>query len=188
MEDTLAALKRGEARAFDAVYAQYRPRLYSFLLRLTRDRSLAEDLLQEMWLRLASHATRLAENTNLAAWLFTVARNLWVSHRRWNLLDADRLRAFGLRPGRTHENTSPLDLALASETQQRLERAIAALPPTYREVLLLIAVERFEPSEAAQMLGLKPDAARQRLARARAMVEKTLANPEPSHLQEGVAP
>jgi RNA polymerase sigma-70 factor (ECF subfamily) len=52
-----------------------------------------------------------------------------------------------------------------------VERALAALPLPYREILLLCAVEGLAPREAAGVLGIKPDAARQRLARARAMIE-----------------
>jgi RNA polymerase sigma-70 factor (ECF subfamily) len=171
------ALRSGEVRAFDTIYARFRPRIFSFLLRLARRRDVAEDLLQETFLRLAKHAATLAEDTTLSAWLFTVARNLWRSHRRWRLLDAERLRELGLLPG-TSPTASPLALTEASETERRLEAALAALPETYREVLLLVAVERLEPQQAAEVLGLRADALRQRLARARAMLGEALAQDE----------
>lgn len=168
----VAGLRRGEGAAFDAAYERYRARLWSFLARLARDRTLAEDLLQETWLRLARHATRLAEDTNLAAWLFTVARNLHTSWRRWSILDGERLRAWRILPRR--EEDSPFDLASASQIERRLEAAVGALPPRYREVLLLCAVERLDPAEAARILGLSPEAARQRLSRARAMIDEAM--------------
>ena len=61
-----------------------------------------------------------------------------------------------------------------SQTSARVERALAALPHAYREILLLCAVEGLAPREAADILGIKPEAARQRLARARAMIEATI--------------
>ncbi len=172
------ALRAGEARAFDLAYARYRSRIFSFLLRLARRRDVAEDLLQETFVRLAKHARTLAEDTVLGAWLFTVARNLWRSHRRWRLLDAERLREVGLWPSAS--SVTPLALSEATETERRLEAALLALPEMYREVLLLVAVERLEPQRAAEVLGLRADAVRQRLLRARAMLSQALAKDEPA--------
>ncbi len=172
------ALRAGEARAFDLAYARYRSRIFSFLLRLARRRDVAEDLLQETFVRLAKHARTLAEDTVLGAWLFTVARNLWRSHRRWRLLDAERLRELGLWPSAS--SVTPLALSEATETERRLEAALLALPEMYREVLLLVAVERLEPQRAAEVLGLRADAVRQRLLRARAMLSQALAKDEPA--------
>src|SRR5919107_371447 len=83
----VARLRDGDTTAFDEVYDEYRPRLFAFLLRMTRSRTLAEDLLDEAWLRLVRHATMLLPDTRLGAWLFTVARNLYWSHRRDALLE-----------------------------------------------------------------------------------------------------
>src|SRR5690242_21775781 len=84
-------LRSGDAAAFGAVYAACHARLFGFLLRLTRDEALARDLAQETWLRLAANASRLAPESDPGAWLFTVARNLYVSRRRSALLDRERL-------------------------------------------------------------------------------------------------
>src|SRR5690242_7180313 len=75
----VARLRQGDADAFDEVYAAFNARLFTFLVRLSRRRDVAEDLLEETWLRLVKHARRLRPDTRLAAWLFTVARHLWVS-------------------------------------------------------------------------------------------------------------
>src|SRR3954462_14812758 len=78
----VARLSAGDTAAFDEVYEAYRPRVFAFLLRMTRNRALAEDLLDDTWLRLVRHASRLLPDTRLGPWLFTVARNLYWSHRR----------------------------------------------------------------------------------------------------------
>jgi len=83
----VARLSAGDTGAFDEVYDVYRPRVFAFLLRMTRNRALAEDLLDETWLRLVRHAARLLPDTRLGPWLFTVARNLYWSHRRDALLE-----------------------------------------------------------------------------------------------------
>jgi RNA polymerase sigma-70 factor (ECF subfamily) len=173
--ELVAALVRGEPAAFDAAYARYRAPVYAFLLRLARRPFLAEDLMQETWLKLARHAVRLRPETNLRAWLFTVARNQFRSYRRWALLDAERLRELGLGGG--GGASSPFADAAASETERRLEAALAALPVKYREVLLLVGVEGLPHEEVAAILGLTGEALRQRLARGRAFVRERLCEP-----------
>lgn len=170
-----AGLRRGEPAAFDAVFAAFRRRLFGYLVRMTRRRDVAEDLLQETFLRLAQHAPRLAADTRLAAWLFTVAHRLVVS---WARAQAVRDQLAGDLP---HGSTigSPLEALADSQAQLALERAFASLAPSYREVALLVGVEGLAPAEVAQILGLKPDAVRQRLARARAQLAEALGEHAP---------
>jgi RNA polymerase sigma-70 factor (ECF subfamily) len=170
--DLVDRLRRGEAAAFDRVYARYRQRIYGFLARLAGRRDLADDLFQETFLKLATHATRLAEETDLAAWLFTVARNAWRSHLRWTLFDLDRRRA--LAWDEPDAPPSPHDRATATEDRRRLERALAKLSPADREVLLLVGVEGLPQDQVAGILGMKHDAVRQRVARARARLAELM--------------
>jgi len=160
------ALRAGDPGSFDAVYAAFRPRLYAYLLRCCQDGERARDLLQETWLRAARATPRLRDDTRLAPWLFTIARRVFLSERRWRRADLTRILLLGARPRAAAP--SPLDDVLASETQRRLEAALAGLPLAHREVLLLVGVEGFTPSEVAGILGIQDDAARQRIARARA--------------------
>lgn len=173
-EALVAGLARGDTRAFDAVYDRLRAPLHAFLVRLTGSAPVAEDLLQETWLRLARHCRSLPPGTELRPWLFTVARNLYRSHRRWALLDAGRLRELGLLPLSQSGYASPFDAAVENETQRELEAAVAALPLDQREALLLCTVSGFEPTEAATILGISPEATRQRLARARGRLRERL--------------
>ena len=160
------------ARAFDDAYARLRAPLYSFLLRLARDARLAEDLLQETWLRYARQLGRLEPEHDPRPWLFTVARNLYRSHRRWALLDAERLRELGLWPA--GERAGPLDALCASESERRLERALARLPLEQREAVSLCAAGGLSPAQAAAVLGISGEAFRQRLARGRAKLREGL--------------
>lgn len=177
--DLLRGLASGSSQAFDRVYARLRAPLYAFLVRLSGRTELAEDLLQETWLRLARSAPELPEDTPLRPWLFTVARNLYRSHRRWRLLDADRLRQLGWLP----EDTQPsaFELLAADTVQRTLERALAQLPLEQREVLLLCSSSGLEPAQVAALLGITPEATRQRLARARARLRQSLALLEKAH-------
>lgn len=168
------ALRRGDAAAFDTLYARYRGRVLGFLLRLAGRRDVAEDLFQETWVKLAGHAPRLAEDTDLAAWLFRVARNAWVSHRRWSMLDLSRLVALQEEVVAPPRATGSEERADAARAVARLEAAIASLPAASREVLLLVGVEGFEQEQAAAILGISYAALRQRLARARSQLAEKL--------------
>jgi RNA polymerase sigma-70 factor (ECF subfamily) len=170
-------LRGGDPAAFDAVYDAYRARIYSFLLRLSRHRDVAEDLLEETWLRLVSKAALLRPDTQLAPWLFTVARNLYWSYCRARRLDEEWRGGIGLWPARPTE-PSPFDTTARRELEGRVERAIAVLPPHYREALLLVAVEGLTPTDAAAACAVTPEALRQRLSRARAMLARELADGE----------
>ena len=171
--DVVARLKKGDTGAFDAVYAALHPRLFAFLARLSRRRDVAEDLAEETWLRLVAQIPRLADDTRLAPWLFTVARNLYVSYCRSRLVDYEARASLHLWPERQIE-PSPFEMASASQLQQQVEVALAALPGPYREALLLVAFEGMTPSEAAEICGVSGEAMRQRLSRARAMLARRL--------------
>jgi len=167
-------LRRGDPDAFDAVYAAFNTRLFTFLVRLSRRRDVAEDLLEETWLRLVKHARRLAADTRLGPWLFTVARNLHVSYIRSRMLeDSAATSLIGLWPF-SLERSSPFEAVAASELERRIERALAAMPAASREVLLLVAVAGMDHSDAADICGITPEALRQRLHRAREMLSKAL--------------
>jgi RNA polymerase sigma-70 factor (ECF subfamily) len=170
----VAGLRAGDDDAFDRVYDTFNARLFNFLARLARNRDTAEDLLEETWLRFVDHAPRLRPDTRLAPFLFTIARNLHVSYCRSRLLeDAYAVDMMGLWPLGSVP-PSPFESAVASETGRRIEETLAAMPATYREALLLVAAEGMKPSEAAIVCGISPEAMRQRISRARALLARHL--------------
>lgn len=170
----VARLKARDGDAFDELYAAYNARLFNFLARLVRRRDVAEELVEEMWLRVVSNAPRLRDDTQLAPWLFTIARNLYASYCRSRVIACDALDDGGLWP-RASPDPSPFEAAVATQLQQRLEVALATLPGRYREALLLVAVEGLSPAEAAAVCGITPEAMRQRLSRGRALLANRLA-------------
>jgi RNA polymerase sigma-70 factor (ECF subfamily) len=182
-------LRAGDRAAFDQVYDAYQGRLFGFLVRLCRRRDVAEDLAEETWLRLVARCDRLREDTRLAPWLFTVARNLYASYCRSRLLEESHAGGWlGLWPvGRPVR--SPFEETVATETDRRLEAALANLPRASREVLLLVGIEGLTPQEAAAVCGVSPEALRQRLSRARAQLVRRL-GPETVRqltLREGIS-
>ena len=169
----VSRLRAGDSAAFDAIHAEFNHRLLRFLTRLVKNRPIAEDLLEETWLRLVSHGEDLDAETRLGPWLFTVARNLYVSHCRSRAReDSYTAELIFLWPSGLDE--SPFDAASFHQFEELLEAAIASLPPMYREVLLLVGVEQLRPMDAAKVCGISPEALRQRLSRARGLVLRFL--------------
>src|SRR6478672_9687066 len=134
-------LRTGDPAAFDAVHEAFNARLYNFLARLSRRPDVAEDLLEETWLRLVKHAGRLRPDTRLGPWLFTVARHLHASYCRSRFLEDSHAGGLtGLWPHGRRE-PSPFEALESDRTSQRVGAALASLPLAYREALLLVAVE-----------------------------------------------
>lgn len=169
---TIDALRAGSREAFSKIYAAERDVLYSFLVRLCRDRHLAADLFQNTWLKLARSARSLREDTDVRAWLFTVARNEFRSHRRAQTLDLSRFLALD------REHSSFLETAGSCESATRLEAleaALGQLSDADRELLLLVGADGLDPRQAAQALDISYEALRQRLSRARQRLADRLA-------------
>ena len=165
-------MRAGDTAAFDDVYSEFNARLYNFLRRVSRSPDVAEDLLEETWLRFVSSGATLDPDTRLAPWLFTIARNLYVSYCRSRGREQSYTSDVLLWPD--ERSPSPLQTAMSNELQGGIEAALAALPTKYRESLLLVGIERMRPAEAAAVCGIAPEAFRQRLSRARALISREL--------------
>lgn len=165
-------LRRGDAGAFDLVYARYHERIWRHLHRLTRSRAAADDLFQDTWLKVVEHAPRLSEDTHLAAYLFTIASNRARSHRRWAFLRFSRTEPIEDEPPGAAPSAE-VDAA-AREEILRVDRVMQRLPPEQSEVLCLLALEGFDAAQAAAILGIREDAVRKRASRARAALREGL--------------
>lgn len=178
--DLLRLLRAGDEEAFAALYRRWRLPIYRLTLALSGSREVADDATQETFLALLSDAERYdPERGPLGAYLRGIARH-------------QVLRRF-----RTEKRYAPLPeeaetaMAGTGETQMieglsrdhdahAVQRAVASLPPHYREAVALCDLSGLEYAEAAAILGLPVGTVRSRLARARGLVARKLARPEPA--------
>lgn len=172
--DLAARLRRREKAAFDEAYDLFHRRIYSYLARLAGRRDVADDLFQETWLAVAKSAGGLADDTDLSAWLFTIATNKWRSFRRWSFFDVRRFDSSGRDVDGATTGLSGESAASARAEVARVEAALSRIAPAHREILLLAAVEGLETAQVAEALGVREDAARKRLSRARAELAELL--------------
>lgn len=176
-DPVLAAARAGDDAALDALLRQYQPRIYRFGLRMCRDEEDAKDVLQDTLFAAARSLHGFRGASSLSTWLYAIARGFCIKKRRRSKLAPQEevslsagSPAFAVPdPGRSADET------LASrEVEQAIEQAIRALRPAYREVLLLRDVEGLTAPETAEVLGLRIEAVKSRLHRARAAVRQHL--------------
>jgi len=145
--------------------------LYGFALSLCHDRSIAEDLVQEAYLRALSARRKAAPHENLRSWLFAILHNVWRNEVR-------RRRPAPLEDAPSSsliaKESDPEDALSRLETDERVRRAVTLLPEAFREVILLRCVEGFSYHELAIILGCPAGTVMSRLARARALLRRSL--------------
>jgi RNA polymerase sigma-70 factor, ECF subfamily len=147
--------------AFEA-YEEEKQKLASFAFAMTRDRDVADDLVQESYLRLVKELKAGRSPENVTAWLFRVVTNLAMSRGR-RLIVAQR---FLLRAQDSNDAPSPDLEILRHEENAVLLEGLATLPPDARTALLM-AAQGFTGREIAEMLGRTDSATRTMMCRAR---------------------
>ena len=176
-DPTLAAARAGDPDALDALLRQYQPRIYRFGMRMCRDEEDAKDVLQETLFAAARSLAGFRGSSSLSTWLYSIARGFCIKKRRRSrFAPTEEVSLDAGSPALAVPDPSqPLDEAMASrEVERAVEAAIRSLPPAYREVLLLRDVEGLTAPEVAEVLGLRVEAVKSRLHRARATVRQLL--------------
>jgi RNA polymerase sigma-70 factor (ECF subfamily) len=134
-------LKRQDASLIDELIVRYQHRLLRYLLYLTGNREVAEDLFQETWMRVLLRGAQYNGNARFDTWLFTIARNLLIDLRRKRTmasLDEMCEAAEDERPFEVaSDEASPFDQYKSQEDAQRVAEALLTLDPLHREVLVL---------------------------------------------------
>lgn len=156
-ENTLVAegLKRHDPEILDQLILQYQHRLLRYLLYLTGNREMAEDIFQETWMRVLMRGSQFNGNSRFDTWLFTIARNLVIDFRRRRSMasleemfeSSDDDRPFEIP---SHDKT-PFDHLATLESGQLVAEALLTLDPLHREVLVLRFHEEMSLEEIARV-------------------------------------
>src|SRR6266567_5493431 len=137
-------LKHQEAGLLEQLIVRYQHRLLRYLLYLTSSRELAEDLFQEVWMRVLVRGGQYNGQARFETWLFTIARNLLIDQRRKRTMssldelfegkgDDDRPMAFEIADG----DPTPFDHLSNLEDRERIASALLELDTLHREVMVL---------------------------------------------------
>ena len=160
----------GDAGAFETLYARHRGALFRFVLRAVKDRGVAEELFQEVWVRVIESRERYAPKARFTTWLYTIAHNLMVDHWRRKGLS---LVALDGEDAAT-DTANPARQAEGREALARLLQAIEALPAAQREAFLLHQEGGLSVPEIASVTGADEEAAKSRLRYAMAKLKAVL--------------
>jgi RNA polymerase sigma-70 factor (ECF subfamily) len=172
-----ARLRRGDPDAFDALLARYQNRLYRYLLRLTANPAVAEDLFQETWLKVLTRIDRYDERRPFEPWLFAVGRHLAFDHLRKvapDSLDEPTESGEGKIAQLGADEPGSLDRLLEAERRGWLERTLEELPALYREALSLRYEEEMTFEAMAQVLSAPVPTVKSRVQRALVMLRKRM--------------
>jgi RNA polymerase sigma-70 factor (ECF subfamily) len=164
-------LARGEPGAFDELVERYAARVIGLATRLLGWSRGGDDVAQDVFLAALEKKGAFRGEARLWTYLaaITVNRCRTVRRRRW--LHDRLLRAVAPRGGRPSEATAPCDV---DETGRAVRAAIALLPTTYREVVILRYLDEMTINQVADVLSLRRNAVEARLSRARKLLEQSL--------------
>ena len=173
----LARMQRGDEAAFVHIYRRHRDAVHRLALLYAGRAAVAADVTQETFMHLMSHASQFdPARGSLGAWLCGVARNLArrAAGEREEPVDPAEL-ADDVSPIDAHvERETPLDRLLRDEAAEEVRRALAALAPCYRDVLILCELSELSYAEAAHVCGIEIGTVRSRLSRARSQLAARL--------------
>jgi RNA polymerase sigma-70 factor (ECF subfamily) len=169
-EELMAAYRGGDTRAFETLYARHRTRLFRFVLRSVKARALAEELYQEVWMRVIEARASYAPKARFTTWLYTIAHNRLVDHWRKRGLTLVALETDEVpSPG-----SDPADHAQARKSLERFAAALEALPALQREAFLLHEEGELSVAEIAAATGANEETAKSRLRYALAKLKATM--------------
>jgi len=172
-------LKRQDAGLLDELIVRYQHRLLRYLLYLTSNREMAEDLFQEVWMRVLVRGGQFNGQARFDTWLFTIARNLVIDQRRkMSSLDElfeghsedDRPMSFEVADG----EPTPFDKFSNLEDRERIAGALMQLDTLHREVLVLRFHEELSLEEIAKVTRAPLSTVKSRLYRGLAAIKPKL--------------
>ena len=154
-ERYVAALKEGSREAFTILYNLYADRLYSFALVQTKSKQMAEDVVQDTFLKLWNNRTNLNCYGNVQALVFTMARNLIIDAFRRQVANIDIDAYFNLHEA-LPSTASPEESLYFNETKEHLEQAKAKLSNKECKIYEMSREQDMPIKKIAQTLNLSP--------------------------------
>jgi len=182
-----AGLKRQDAGLLDELIVRYQHRLMRYLLYLTSNREQAEDLFQEVWMRVLVRGAQFNGKARFDTWLFTIARNLVIDQKRKKTMasldeliegkgDDDRPMSFEIADG----EPTPFDRFANLEDREQLAAGLLGMDAIYREVLVLRFYEDLSLEEIAKVTRAPLSTVKSRLYRGLSAMKPKLAPAAPA--------
>jgi RNA polymerase sigma-70 factor (ECF subfamily) len=172
LDEAMNRYAQGEQPAFAILYRGLAHKLRAFLTRLTGAPAVADDLLQETFMRIHRARGSFDANAAVVPWAYAIARNAWLDHVRASKVRGETARAQGSdvpiasEQASTGPDADSEQLAIARETAALVESVLSRLAPAQREAFVLLRYEGMSVDDAAAVLGSTPTAVKLRAFRA----------------------
>jgi len=167
MEATLSAIRAASVRAaapdFEEIYALYRSRVYSTACRMVSNRADAEDITQDVFIRVFKKLSSFRGEAQISTWIYRITMNCCLDHLR------RRKRDLAIQLSPDFDVPGP-----GLDVMKVIEGALPSMPPGYREVFVLHDLEGMKHNEIAGILGITEGASKSQLHRARAFLRKSI--------------
>jgi RNA polymerase sigma-70 factor, ECF subfamily len=163
-----SGLRRRDPDLLDALIEQYQHRLLRYLLHLTGNRAVAEDLFQEVWLRVLEKGHLYDGRNRFVTWLMSIGHNVAIDHlRKRNPSSLDEMQDpdEGAPFEPPSHQPSPFEQAAAHQQQEMLDEALEQVPPLFREVMVLRFQEQMKLEEIAKLIRIPVATVKTRLYR-----------------------
>ena len=171
LEDLVNRGRAGEMEALEGLYETFKGPVFGLVYRYAQNRAVAEDLLQDVFLKVFSHMEGVRDAATFPGWVFRIAVNTAYSHLRQKRVQTEKLVPLGDLEGRIEEpGAEPVE----KDLQRPLEEAIQTLAPRLRSVFVLHDVEGYKHEEIARALGCAVGTSKSQLFKARIKVRDYL--------------
>ena len=182
-EDLMLAYARGEAAAFDALYARHKGPVYRYVLRHCGNAGLADEIFQDIWMNVIRVRATYAPTAKFTTWIYTLAHNRIVDHWRANGAaklvsiddDADESTRDAVESLPARPDAEPQARFAQGELGARLKAALAGLPAAQRDAFLLQQEGGLSLMEIAELTGVGTETVKSRLRYATAKLRAELA-------------
>ncbi|WP_316822398.1 RNA polymerase sigma factor [Pedobacter gandavensis] len=174
--ELLIRLKAGEEPAFGELYVHYSEMIYARLLRLLKDTDMADEVIQELFLKIWEKRELINPSNSFKSYLYTIAENLVYDHFRKVARDRKLQESFRLMTTEIYSHTEE-DL-LNKESKVILDKAIATLAPQRRAAFVLCKIEGKSYEEAAKIMGISISTVSNHLVKANVTIRTYLSNSE----------
>ena len=164
LEDLIRRCQAGSSQAMEELYNRYKCALFNMAFRYTYDRATAEDLLQEIFIKVFTHLGDVRTTQTFTAWVYRIALNTCYSHLRGKRTELQKNVPLADVEGVLH---APADAETAHDVRRPLDEGIALLPEKLRQIFLLHDVQGFKHEEISRMLGLSTGTSKSQLFKAR---------------------
>jgi RNA polymerase sigma-70 factor (ECF subfamily) len=158
-EDLMLQVRDGAGETLGVLFDRYQTPLYNFYAKLTGDRSLSDDLVQEVFLRILRYRQSYRPGTPFRAWIYQIARNARVDHYR-------KTRPQSELDPETPAPAPSVDPAQQQEETMLLHRALMQMPEEKKEILILARFQELKYDEIARLIGCEVATVRVRVHRA----------------------